>query len=322
MSFHKKVVYAFNNFYLNFLTDIKTYNEEFRKHVKRNFKIFDKSSPEYFEAVQRSIQANEGEGINLAVEMMPNLTLGSIIEGVSKSEVNMVKSYFYIFKVMTLIWNDTDEAILEKVLVIIRTIQDNTSTRDQLTNMLADVLDDDLADVLKALVDTLKVDAKEEDNPIHAMFENSKIGSLAKEISEEINIADLNITNPEELLDLRNLTSSNNVLGNIVSKVSDKIQKKISNGSLSQTELINEAMSFIGMLNKDGGSGAGGGNPNPMDILNNPMIADLMKSMGRLGGMGGLGGGKATVDQNKVKNLATRQRLQEKLEKRKQQNKN
>jgi hypothetical protein len=88
------------------------------------------------------------------------------------------------------------------------------------------------------------------------MIENSMIGSLAKEISEEINFKDLNITNPNDLLNFDNLTNSNNVLGQIVSKVSSKIQNKIANGNLNQADLMGEAMNLMNVFqnNKTPGS--------------------------------------------------------------------
>jgi hypothetical protein len=131
------------------------------------------------------------------------------------------------------------------------------------------------------------------------MFENSMIGNLAKEISEEINVKDLNVENPAELLNFESLVSgSNNVLGNIVSKVSTKIQSKIANGELNQTDLIGEAMNLITMLN----TSAGGANAG--------MFNDLMSNIGKT--MGDM-----KIDENKVRQMDTRARLQKKLEERK-----
>lgn len=320
MSFHKKVVYAFNNFYLNFLTDLKKYNDEFRKTVKRNFKVFDKSANAYFDTMRTSFSEHNDD--DAMVELLPSVTYGYISEQLSAdaSAKRIVTSYFIIFKVLYMIYDDEDETILEKVLELIRDAQDTSISRSVLEEKLREVLDDELSEQLTNLMDTLKSADGGGSTPdgIPAMFENSKIGGLAKEISEEINLADLNISNPAELLDLRNLTSSNNVLGNIVSKVSEKIQTKISNGSLSQTELVNEAMSFIGMLNSgDGagggsGSGSGGSKNNIMDLLNNPMMSELISSMSKDKNV------KATVDQSKLRSLSTKQRLQAKLEKRRQ----
>lgn len=321
MLYSKKVVYAFNNFYLNFLNDLKKYNDEFRKEVKKNFKVFDKSSVEYFEKIKDSFNTNEAD--TTKVELLPNMSFVTIMDKVEDVEKHMIESYFYIFKVMIMIYEDDDETILEKVLDIIKAIQLNENVDEK----MSEVLDDDLSQVLIKLKEVLLTDDEQpsnenkdtSSNPFD-MLENSKIGSLAKEISNEIDINDLNITSPEQLLDIKNLTSSNNVLGNIISKVSTKIQNKISSGELSQGDLVNEALSFVGMMNNNGGGSGGGNNPfgDISSLLNNPMFSEL------IGGLGGKKDGKTKVqvDQTKVKNLETRERLRRKLEKRKQQGDN
>jgi hypothetical protein len=295
---------------------MKKYNEEFRKIVRKNFKVFDKSSSEYFDRINISI----GDNIDDIgkVELLPKLSTDVILEKVAENEQNMIHSYSYIFRILVSIYpEDNDETILEKVIDIIKTIQNNEDVEEK----LKEVLDDDLAQLLRNLNDVLSVPSESDDsdngnssNPF-GMLENSKIGSLAKEISNEINIADLNLSNPEELLDIKNLTSSNNVLGNIISKVSDKIQGKISSGEISQSDLVNEALSFVGMMNSGSGSSSGGGANNPFgdisSLLNNPMLAEL------IGGLKKDGNTKVKVDTNKVKNMETRDRLKRKLEKRK-----
>jgi hypothetical protein len=313
MSYQKKVVYAFNNFYLNFLTDMKKYNDEFRKIVRKNFKVFDKSSVEHFTKINESIVLNKDDITK--VELLPELSVDTILEKVEENEQNMINSYFYIFRIMVSIYpEENDENTLEKVLDIIKTIQNN----DEVEEKLKEVLDDDLAQLLRSLKDVLTVpqdtsSSSDTSNPF-SMLENSKIGSLAKEISDEINLGDLNLSNPAELLDMKNLTSSNNVLGNIISKVSDKIQNKISAGEISQSDLVNEALSFVGMMNN--GSGSSGGANNPFgdigSLLNNPMLAEL------IGGLKKDGNTRVQVDTNKVKNMETRERLRRKLDKKKQ----
>ena len=79
---------------------------------------------------------------------------------------------------------------------------------------------------------------------------NSKIGELAKEISQDIDMSKLNVNNPEELLNIENMFSGeNNVLGDIIGKVSSKITNKIQNGEIKQDELMNEAFSMMTKLN-------------------------------------------------------------------------
>jgi hypothetical protein len=116
-------------------------------------------------------------------------------------------------------------------------------------------------------------------------FLNSSIGNLAKEISEELNGDDLKcMENPDDLM--KNLLSGEGGgLGNIIQKVSSKLQSKMQNGELNEEALMKEATNMMGMLNpafsKMAGGMAGGG----MGGMGN-----LFSMMG--GMMGGSGGGK------------------------------
>lgn len=285
----KKVAYAFNKFYLNFLTDLKSYNEDFKKQVKANFKVFDKTSLDHVDAFKRQMKEQKPDD---EVELLPGLTLRAAVDAVEgdKETVKILMSYVYIFKALAHIYEDNDEA-LDTILSIIHKIK----AGEDVSMDIDVVVDDDLRGHLEHLADTL--DAKVED--AMKMFENSMIGNLAKEISEEINVQDLNVENPADLLNFESLMSgSNNVLGNIVSKVSNKIQSKIADGQLNQADLVGEAMNLISMLNTTTGAGGMGGNPAFSDLMNN-----ITKSMGDL-----------RVDPSKVRQMDTRQRLRTKLE--------
>lgn len=295
----KKVAYAFNKFYLNFLNDIKSYNDEFKKHVKANFKVFDKTTAAHIEAFRAS-EAASGEKDD-SIELLPGLTYGEVLLGAdSEKAINILQSYFYIFKVLAHIYEDDDESFLETILAIVQKIKAGEDVASDIEVIVDDDLRGYLADLQRVLTENNEPAPSVEDTM--KMFENSMIGSLAKEISEEINVKDLNVENPAELLNFESLVSgSNNILGNIVSKVSNKIQSKITTGELNQTDLIGEAMSLITMLN----TSAGG--------TNAQMFNDLMSNIGKT--MGG-SAGNFKVDENKVRQMDARARLQRKLEER------
>jgi hypothetical protein len=90
-------------------------------------------------------------------------------------------------------------------------------------------------------------------------FLNSKIGNLAKEISEELNADDLKcMENPDDLI--KNLMSGEGGgLGNIIQKVSSKLQNKMQNGELNEAALMKEATNMMGILNPAVSKMAGGG---------------------------------------------------------------
>ncbi len=322
--FHKKIVYAFNSFYLNFITDLKNSNDEMKKLIKKHFKVFDKSSDTYFLLFADSLDDDDKK-----IMILPDTTLETLYTKINENDTNTVKSYVYIFRIIHHIsqeQTDDGEKLLSKVIEIIKGYQSNTDV-DELES---EILDDDISKLLTDLKSILQLSKIPDTTPkvddTMNMFENSKIGSLAKEISEEIDMTSLNINGPEDLLNFENLTGSNNVLGNIVSKVGSKIQNKIASGEINQGELVSEALGLIGMLNGAGGNKSSGGLGGLGDIasmMNNPAFKDMMSSF--TGGGGGNSGSKTrvSVDNSKVRNLETRDRLRKKLEKRQQeQNKN
>ena len=123
-----------------------------------------------------------------------------------------------------------------------------------------------------------------DENKFESDFLNSKIGNLAKEISEELNGDDLKcMENPDDLM--KNLLSGEGGgLGNIIQKVSSKLQNKMQNGELNEEALMKEATSMMGMLNPAFSKMAGGMGGGGMGGM-----GDLFSMMG---GMMGGGGGK------------------------------
>ena len=114
-------------------------------------------------------------------------------------------------------------------------------------------------------------------------FLNSSIGDLAKEISQDLSSEDLKcMENPDDLM--KNLmgggASGAGGLGNIIQKVSDKLQTKMKNGELNEEALMKEATAMMGMLSPALGGGGKGGMGG---------MGDLFSMMG---GMMGGGGGK------------------------------
>ena len=99
---------------------------------------------------------------------------------------------------------------------------------------------------------------------------------------------------------LMDFSGDNNVMGNIIKKVSSKISDKINSGDLKQDDLLGEAMNMMSMMGGKGGMGGLG------DMLNNPMIAELMKSMKK--------GKPMQTRQDVVSKASARDRLRKKLD--------
>ncbi len=133
-----------------------------------------------------------------------------------------------------------------------------------------------------------------DENKFESEFLNSKIGNLAKEISEELNGDDLKcMENPDDLM--KNLLSGEGGgLGNIIQKVSSKLQNKMKNGELNEEALMKEATNMMGMLNPAFSKMAGGMGGGGMGGMGN------LFSM--MGGMMGGGGGKKKKSKKPNKN--------------------
>jgi hypothetical protein len=120
-------------------------------------------------------------------------------------------------------------------------------------------------------------------------FMNSSIGNLAKEISQDLDLSDLqNLESPDDLMKAF-MNGGSGGLGSIIQKVSSKLQTKLASGDLNEEALMKDATQMMGMLNPAlqsmGLSGMGGGKS-----------GKGMEGMGNLfsmmGGLMGGGGGK------------------------------
>ena len=111
-------------------------------------------------------------------------------------------------------------------------------------NDISDIVDDDIRNILlklekvesppsiedQASSSSSNNEGTQETPDIFNMFSsmnNSKICDLAKEISNEIDTSDLKLESPQDIMKLMDFSNGNNVLSNIIGKVSSKIQNKI-----------------------------------------------------------------------------------------------
>lgn len=175
-------------------------------------------------------------------------------------------------------------------------------------------------------------------------IENSKIGKLAQELSSELDLEELGFGNIDESADPQNIFS--NVLGKnpqklmgLIQNVGGKIQNKLSEGDINENDLVGEAQEMMSSLNTNGMFGEIFKNPQMKDMFqnmsglfgNNPEMAEMFKNFNpddiqnmanQFAQNPAQGGNNSNVrvDQNKVRNLETKNRLKKKLaEKKKKQ---
>ena len=179
---------------------------------------------------------------NTLDEIFNNLT--SLFELLSNEENN------YLEDLKNYILETTkDKNILQKQKVVL----DNF---DIILNNKEEVQEISSSDDEDEKKDDKKEESKQEKLPFDESFmENSSIGQLAKEISEELNPDDLkDLENPSDLLGtLFGGGGANSKLSNIIGKVVSKVGDKIKDGKLDHNILGNEAKnimsSFGGMEN-------------------------------------------------------------------------
>ena len=143
---------------------------------------------------------------------------------------------------------------------------------------------------------------------------NGKIGSLAKELAEELS---------EDVMDMfgegqggevkstsdifKKMMKNPKKIVDLIKKIGSKIDDKMKSGNISQEEMMKEASELMSKMKGMGG-----------EKQFQDMMQNMMKTMGGMGGMGG--GGKAKFDMNKMNSMmsknSSRQKMLDKLEKR------
>jgi len=317
-------IVIFNQYYYDLLTKIRTIAKKHKENsstakkvlevMKDNYKEFDKTSGEYVEYL--NVNCNEDFWKSYLEVDKENCD-----EWLKKDEVKVVCLYkdisigeiakllrdnflchhflsvFYIFK------NEMNDDSASTILKILQTFNEDFELEN-----------DDYKKVINRL-NSMKTDKVKNDSSFEGMsdLKDTTIGKIAKEIIDDVNIDKFKKTINEEGDIFKALANPENGLGELFSKVGNKVTDKISTGELNQDAIMKDAMKFASILpsmfgNKGGGGGGGGFD-----------MADMMKMMGAMNGMGGMGGGmggkktKTAVNKQGLKALAKRVELQKKL---------
>jgi hypothetical protein len=153
------------------------------------------------------------------------------------------------------------------------------------------------------------------------LFEG-QIGTLAKEIADEIDINKLKLDNPMSILKsvVNGSFDENNDesgVSSLVKNISNKVQSKLATGELDENKLYEEAKTVINKFSKLTGQGKGKGKGgNPMATMLNKMMkkAESGENMNEdeLMNMA-----KSMLPKNMLGAMSTRDRLKKKLEEKK-----
>jgi hypothetical protein len=322
MILEDKVAYMFNKIFVSLMKDIKNINDDIKVELKNNYKIFDKKSHEYIlyfvnnmnETIRKVLFSKDDilddlEILNMHIFI--NITVNDLITKIIKDNVedkNKFRHYLYMLLLISYIYTLDDMDDNKRVILftttmnVLNNVNKKDTTETDMESYLEDILDDDIKTVLwkmyenKDIVDINTSNDFEDKFGNLSFLQNTKIGELAKEISESIDVSKINIENPEDLLNIENMFSgSNNVLGDIIQTVGSKITDKINNGELNQEDLVQEALGMMGNMN----------------MGNNDFMSQMMNMMNNNPNM------MNPNNQNNTDRSGTRQRLQKKLQNKK-----
>lgn len=232
-----KIIFAFNKFYFDLVRDIKAVaTSELKRAIKKAFPVKDMDTRQHYEAFKGQAEITDSTALLIAKDGVVVATVGEVREVLDAN----LDAYLQLFSLLATIEED-DEALLEATLKAIQAWQmQDTKGFHALCDS---ILDDDV----RAHLDKLSAIAPAASTS--DFIQKTQIGSLAREIAADLDLGDMQ--KPEDIL--------NRGIGDIVGKVSSKLQEKFKNGSVKQDDLMREAMQFMG----------GGGD----------MIANMMKMM-------------------------------------------
>ena len=295
---HTKLSTLFRKIHKSFIDELNAVTGCEHKVID-SFDVFSKSIDTQKLVEKKATSLNVKDFLSL--EILPGLQVETFADTISTIE--LVRTFFLYVLILAVIVEKIKDECNEDDDTFIVALQ--TARKGNAYNFKGG--SPDVIKLLDSIVALNKL-APTDDKPIDMSFlENSMIGKIAKEISEEIDIS--GIKKPEDVLNFAD--PKNNVIGDIVNKVGSKIHSKLSNGELKQDELLSEA---FGLLNSFGGKIPGGGNIS--DILNNPMMKNMMSSMaGQFGGGAPSKGTKMGVNTSKLRQMSARERLRTKLNK-------
>lgn len=293
MSLITKVQYVFNKILLNFVKEIKNKNIDLKKQLKENYAVFDKTTDTHiklfianttdhdiFKKPYDETDILSVESI-VGMEILKDITIGDILKIIDSTEREVLKCYLYILYMLANIYDKTmnieeDSEALEQMNELFNKCMKMIKKDNDLIyeDQIDNIFDDEIVALFHNIFlsrkhihsSVMECELEEVKSPMD-FLEGSKIGQLAKEITQDIEIDKLNIKDPSELLNVESMFSGeNNVLGDIISKVGNKVAAKINSGELKHEDLLGEAMSMMGKLNMGGSGGA------------NPFMEEMMKA--------------------------------------------
>jgi hypothetical protein len=344
---NNKIVFMFNKLFIDFLKDVKETSPILKNSIRKNYRVINKLSIEHLEKLWEGCQPhftkfvslsipelNDDEEIN-SIFLVKDLAISNILQEFQEQNdvfwnhviILIVFAYLYhennqddievledhedhedVSDSVDALGDDTKDDQVDQLFYKVCEVLSTLQKGEDVSKELDDVLDEDLKGLLsKVTYNKLHLPTAElpqQPPQLGDMFgklpANSKIGRLAEEIAKDVDLSKLNIQNPSDIMNMiTDFGSSNNVMSDIIKKASNTIHNKLSSGELNQDELLSEAMGMMSFMGKNGGMA---------DILNNPMVSEIMKNLKK---------GKPMQTKTDVNKSGTHERLKRKLDERK-----
>jgi hypothetical protein len=312
------LIKVYNKFLIDMVLDLKHHSPALKKALKQHHKAIDPNSDSYIKHAHLSMESHGSKDALVklqpagvlqdprvgAFEPLAGISMAVVTDGLPDASTEAVRNYLYVLSALLVTYAESKDAgaagstLANNVLQALSKMQ-NGENGDDWTD---GILDDDIVALLERVPASVdKGGSPGSEGPAAGLnlddvlqkLENSKIADLAKEISSEIDVSQLPTDNPMEMLNFANLTDSNSVLGNIVSKVGTKIQSRLASGEMKQEELLSEAVTLLKAFDTQNQFGG------------NPMFSELFKAAQS---------GRVNLNMGAVKSASARDRLRRKME--------
>ena len=250
------------NFYLkSFINELLTVYPEYKESLENEYKILfsqEKTNTDEFVKEYMSITKDHNSSIAKKDD--------SIFKGLN--EINILRNIDFRDLWSKDINTNTRESIwkyLQTLIVIGRkVIGDDDEINDLLKKFnesggetLGESFQretDEMMNMLKNMTDITQdpdnTPNSEEDNDMKNLFEGGIISDIAKELTGELDLENMDIGEPKNMNEAFNniMGGGNNNFFNLINKVGEKIQNKVQSGEINQNDLMNEATKMMGGL--------------------------------------------------------------------------
>lgn len=119
MIFEQKICYMFNKFFSSFIKDLKSMDDSLKATIKKNYKVIDKSSEEYFNLFWGSVSTHlkafvDGEDLDknetvMGLEIVKGITIGDAMNALKEEDKSAFWNYMNILLVFAYLYNEATE---------------------------------------------------------------------------------------------------------------------------------------------------------------------------------------------------------------------